>query len=173
MAISKGNIVDINISNTTIHRSFISVSLGEGDKKGDKIGVRLFDNQQPVNLLSATCVGYFIRPDDITLVISGEVNGNTAFVELPEAAYAKEGQFTLSIKVSGTGYANTVRIVDGTIVNTTTGTIYDPSSQVPSIEQYEQDIATAQVIADDINAIHMSRELITGTRYKIIVTKDE
>lgn len=163
------DILDIDLEKTNqLHRSFLSRSIGEGDYNGNRFGIRLWQGGEPA-ALTESCVGYFIRPDEITLVINGVVSGNTAYVELPQAAYAKDGNFTLAIKLGGVGVSTTMRIVDGVISNTTTGTVSDPGQSVPDIDQLTAIIAAAEAAAADINQFVISAELIEGYRYSITV----
>ena len=166
------DILDINIRKGSLHRSFINKVLGSGDGGGNKFGVRLKDGSEVVSLSGAACVGYFIRPDGITLVINGSVENNTASVTLPSAAYAKEGQFALAIKVTGSNFVETTRIVDGTIIGTTTGDISDPSDELPSLEELLAVIAQAEDAADTIYGLQVSAVQISGTRYKMSVIKE-
>ena len=78
MAIFKLDIVDIDLNNGSVHRSFMSKTLGEGDKQANRFGVHLIRNGEEVSLEDATCTGYFIRADGGTVVIPGIVNGNLA-----------------------------------------------------------------------------------------------
>ena len=166
----KKDIIDIEVKTGSIHRSFANHMIGGGDEQGDLYGMRILENGQPVSLSGGTCTGWFINSDGITLVINGAVNGDTAYVVLPAAAYAKEGQFSLAIKISGTGYAGTMRIVDGTVVKTTTENINDPSSVVPSLESLMAVIERAEAAAADIGDLSITAVQITGTRYKIAVS---
>ena len=170
MAIFMEDILDIDLIGGGFHRSFMNHALGAGDTAGNVFGVRLLKNGEPTSMVGAACIGYFIRADGNTLVINGNVSDGKAYVTLPAAAYAIEGQFTLAIKVSGTGFADTMRIVDGTIVPTTTSPIFDPSSDVPSLEDLMDVIERAENAADEIDKISISATQITGTRYKIAVT---
>lgn len=135
MAIYKLDIVDIELNNGNIHRSFLPKTLGEGDKLANRFGVHLLRNGEEVSLDGATCTGYFIRPDSGTVTIEGIVSGNVAYVLIPEACYAVEGQFSLAIKVESGTVRGTMRIVDGIVANTTTDTIVDPGTIIPSIEE--------------------------------------
>ena len=173
MSIMRTDVIDIELSRSgTVHRSFCNHAIGMGDITGNRFGVRITMNGEAVNMATASCTGYFIRPDGITLVITGGISGNEAYVDLPQAAYAKAGQYTLAIKVSGTGYIDTLRIVDGTVVETTTGDIADPSSEVPSLADLTAIIAAAEAAADEIDDLSVAAVQITGTRYKITVTKE-
>ena len=168
----KYSIVDIDINSGSLHRSFANQMIGGGDEAGNRYGLRLMNNGEPVSMSGASCIGYFIRSDGETLVINGTVSNGVAYVELPAAAYAKEGQFSLAIKVTGTGFANTMRIVDGTVVKTTTDNMYDPASEIPSLESLMAVIERAEAAAETIDDLSITATQITGTRYKIAVIKE-
>ena len=134
MANYREDIVDIELTGGSLHRSFLSKSIGAGDIKANRFGVRVFRNGTPVQL-SGTCAGYFINAAGNTVAITnGTVNGNVAYVTLPEACYAVEGNFCLAIKVSLSGESVTMRIVDGTVTRTCTDTAYDPGNIIDDIE---------------------------------------
>lgn len=133
MANYKEDLVDVELTTGNIHRSYLNRAIGEGDKMANRFGVRAFRGGSPESL-SGTCYGYFIRSDGQTVVIEGTVSGNEAYVQLPATCYAVEGQFALAIKVETSSIAATLRIVDGVVSNTTTGTIVDPGTVLPTIE---------------------------------------
>ena len=144
------DIVNIELENGNIHRTFLNHSIGAGDNSANRFGVRLFRNGVPENV-SGSCFGLFIRADGQTVTINnGTVTGNTAYVTLPEACYVVEGQFCLTIKVSGTGNAVTLRIVDGVVSRTSTSVLVDPGTVIPSIEDLIDAIenAVASIPAD-------------------------
>lgn len=173
MSIFHKDVVDVDLANNgSVFRSFANKAICEGDIWGNRVGVRIWNNGQAVDLTAASCVGYFIRPDGITLVINGGIHGNEACVDLPQAAYAKTGQYTLAIRISGTGFIDTMRIVDGTVVETTTGNISDPASEIPSLQELTAIIAAAETAADTIDGLSITAAQITGTRYRIAVTKE-
>lgn len=170
MAHYREDIMDIELESGSLFRSFNNKAIGSGDISGNRYGVRMLRGGEPVSMSGASCVGYFIRADGITLVISGVVDNGIAYVTLPAAAYAVGGNFTLAIKVTGTGFAETMRIVDGTVVLTTTGAISDPASEVPSLADLMAVITRAEAAAAAINNISVTATQISGTRYKIAVT---
>ncbi len=134
MAVYREDIVEIELESGTVHRSFLNHSIGSGDNKANRFGIRALRNGRPTSI-GGTCAGYFIRADGQTVVIAnGTVEGNEAYVTLPEACYAVEGQFTLAIKCTGGGATGTMRIVDGVVSRTTTDAIVDPGTLIPSIE---------------------------------------
>lgn len=150
MAVYKEDIVDIELNSGSIHRSFMSHSIGSGDDMANRFGVRAFRNGEPESI-GGTCAGYFIRADGATVVINnGIVDGNLAYVTLPDACYAVEGNFSLAIKCTGGNAIGTMRIVDGTVARTTTGSPIDPGTVIPSIEDLIEaiDEAVASIPAD-------------------------
>ena len=149
MAVYKRNIIDIDLEQGNIHRSFLNNSIGMKDQKADHFGVRVFRNGEPVSLTGVSVQGVFMPPQGSPIAItSGNiVSGNVAEVVLPQACYNYDGQFTLAIKLvdSSNGVTDTVRIVDGVVDNThATGTVA-PTSAVPTYQEvlsvYEQAIA--------------------------------
>ena len=143
MAIYKEDIVNIDLENAEISRSFVKHTIGEGDIYANRFGVKVLRNGEPVNMTGVTCSGYFIRSDGGTVYLTGAVEGNTAYVSLAQACYAVEGQFALAIKLTGGGITGTMRIVDGVVSNTTTGTVVDPGNILPSIEDLIEEIEEA------------------------------
>lgn len=134
MANYREDIVDIDLECGNIHRSFMKKSIGEGDKKADRFGVKAYRNGVQENL-SGTCSGLFIRADGRTVTVTGGVvSGNTAYITLPEACYAIEGYFCLAIKITTANETMTVRIVDGMVSRTSTDVIVDPGTIIPSVD---------------------------------------
>lgn len=170
MAIYREDIVDIELESGTVFRSFMNKSLGEGDVNGNRFGFRCFRNGAPVSLTGTAVLGHFIKADGNTVQLTGTVNGNTAFVSLPASCYAVEGQFTLAIKLSGGGVTGTIRIVDGTVVNTTEGAVIDPGGVIPDLTDYLAAVEDAEEAAETVFGFSVTTELISGTDYRIIVT---
>lgn len=170
MAIYKENYVPIDISDRCIHRNHWNWMIGEGDNSADRIGADVYENGEPVQLTGAVCTGYFVRPDGITLIIEGSVEGNRAYVDLPEAAYAVEGNYCLTIKINGTGFSATMRIVDGTVVSTTTEKLNDPAESIPDLNDLLAVISQAEDAAEEIAGYAVTATLIEGTRYGITFT---
>lgn len=137
MAIYKRDIVDIDLESGSIHRSFISQTIGSGDNSANKFGVRTFRDGVPEDLSGASCQAVFMNAEgtNIALTSYGTVSGNEAYVTLPQACYNVEGQFTLAIKLVKGGETVTSRIVDGIVCNTgTTGTVA-PTESVPTYQE--------------------------------------
>lgn len=168
----KSNFSDVDIASGVIERSFAHISIGENDNNANIFGVNVLKNKSDFNLAGCACVGFFVRADGNTTVINGSVEGNKAYVEVPQACYAYAGVFTLTIKVSGTNFAGTLRIVDGTVVETSTGSLIDPGNVIPDLSDWTALVEDAQEAAEEIGKIHIENEQIQGTRYKIKVYKN-
>ena len=139
MALYKEDIIDIELESGSIHRSWMNHAIGLGDVKANRFGVRIFRNGEAVNIGSGTCQGFFMRPDGTNLQIQGStytgVDGNLAWVQLPQDAYAFQGQFCLAIKLIGGGITGTMRIIDGMVDNTGTTGAVSPTSTVPTSQE--------------------------------------
>lgn len=139
MAIYRNDIIDIELETGTVFRSFLNHAIGKGDNMGNRYGMRLLRNGSPITLTDATCTGLFISPHGEHILISGTdytgISGNTAWVQLPQACYNYEGQFVLSIKVTDPGVTETMRIIDGTVVNTGYDGAVAPVGSVPTYQE--------------------------------------
>lgn len=147
VAIYHEDIVNIELESGNIHRSFMKHSIGTGDSAANRFGIRVLRNGEEVDLTGCSCYGYFQDPhgNNIALTSNGTVDGAVAYVTLPQACYNYEGQFCLSIKLIGGGVTGTMRIVDGVIDNTNTGSAVAPTSTVPTyseiLSQYDAMVA--------------------------------
>lgn len=139
MAIYREDIVNIELQSGTLHRSFLNHAIGKGDNMENRFGVRLYRNGEPETLQLATCEGYFRAPNGQNILINGAgytgVTGNTAWVQLPQACYNEEGQFTLSIKVVDNSVTGTMRIIDGVVNNTGVDSAVAPTGTVPTYQE--------------------------------------
>lgn len=147
MAIYREDIVDIDLdSNGTLFRTFMNHAIGKGDKMENRFGVRLWRSGEPVDLSLASTQGFFMAPDGQNILISGsgrtETSGNVGWVQLPQACYNTEGQFTLAIKIIDDSVTGTMRIIDGVVDNTGVDSPVAPVGDVPTYQEilavYEQ-----------------------------------
>lgn len=135
--ITKEDIVDIELQTGNIHRTFLSHSIGTEDNNADWFGVRVFRDGEPVNVEGCTVQGYFRNPrgENIAITTGNSIIGNVAKVLLPQACYNYDGQFTLAIKLIGSGVTGTMRIVDGVVNNANTGGAVAPVETVPTYQE--------------------------------------
>ena len=144
MAIYHQDIADIELNSGSLHRSFLGHSIGLGDAAANRFGVRVFRDGVAETLSGVTCQGFFrnANGENIALTSYGTIDGNVAYVTLPQACYNVEGMFTLAIKLVGGGVTGTMRIIDGMVDNTNTGSAVAPTGSVPTYQEvlsvYEQ-----------------------------------
>ena len=89
MAVYKENIVDIDLAKGSLHRSFLTHTIGSGDVEADHFGVRVFRDGEPVDLTDVSVQGIFNPPQGspIALTSGNVISGNVAAVVLKQACY--------------------------------------------------------------------------------------
>ena len=115
----------------------------------------------------------FQKPDGNSVAInSGTTRADgVGFITLPEACYTAEGNFTLSIRLTSDGATATIRMIDGTVVRTADGSFVNPGTIITDLNELRTLVEQAEAAATAINAIRIENETITGTRYRVKVTK--
>ena len=169
---SNADFIKIELTSGSVHRSFTNHTLCAGDKAANIYGIELYKNGEKVNP-TGTCVGYFMRNNQDTVVIQGQIENNRAWVTLPESCYAQPGQFTLAIKVTdGVSFTDGIRIVDGTVVETFTGAIIDPGGVIPNLSEILAAVADAEAAAAVIETLVINAVKRDGfdNLYRIEVT---
>lgn len=135
MSLYQQDILKTDMNRGGFHRSFLNHAIGKNDNIANRFGVELYREDEPVDLNEATCEAFFMSPAGEHIVIMGQASGNVAFVDLPQACYNYEGQFTLAIKVIGGGVTGTVRMIDGIIENTFVDGAVAPVASVPTYQE--------------------------------------
>ena len=186
MSVYREERVDIELNTGTVYRSFLNKAICKGDNLGNVYGMSLYRGGEPVDLTGATCMGIFINPRGEHILINGNnayVEGNVALVKLPQACYNYVGQFTLSIKVIDAEATETMRIIDGTVVETGVDNAVAPVGAVPTYQEilalYEQMVNIAGVAkasqgegnANQVDGYHAADLLvdINGTKQQLCI----
>lgn len=163
MALYREDIADVELKSGNISRSFLKHTIGKGDNKANRFGVRVFRNKESEDLTGATCQGIFMAPDGQNILISGSgsagVAGNVAWVQLPQACYNVEGQFALAIKLIGGGVTGTMRIIDGVVDNTGVTGAVAPTGAVPT---YQEVLAAFDDAIDAIDTVNRFEDVIAA-----------
>lgn len=94
------------------------------DKLANKIGVKVFNNGEPASL-SGTVQGSIIRADETTVVCEGTISGNTAYIILPETAYACVGAIQITIRIINGDEKTTIGACCGYVHRTRTDNVID------------------------------------------------
>lgn len=112
------------------------------DSNGNVLGVNVYDNGNPVTL-SGTVAASIIRSDGATVAATGSFSANRASVVLPQAAYAVPGVLSVVIKLTNGADITTLCAIVGNVYRTSTETIVDPGTIIPSIDELIERINTA------------------------------
>lgn len=112
------------------------------DNNGNKVGVRLYDGETPVNV-SGSISANIIRADGVTVSVSGSSSSNQAWVILPQSAYAIPGIVSIIIKSTNNSDISTLCAIVANVYQSTTDSIVDPGTIIPSIESLIEEIETA------------------------------
>ena len=113
-----------------------------GDKAANRIGAYLFQGDVAVSP-GGSCSGTAILNDGSTVALTGTVAGNEIYIDLPPGCYAVPGPIQVYVLWTNGTVMTTVVAGFGTVTRTETGTIIDPGTIIPSVEQLISDIADA------------------------------
>lgn len=112
------------------------------DNKGNRVGVYLYDRETPVNV-SGTVSASIIRADGSTVAGTGASSANAAYIDLPSAAYAVPGAISIIIKETSGSVITTLCAVVANVYQSSTDTVIDPGTILPSIATLISEIETA------------------------------
>ena len=111
------------------------------DSSANRIGVNLYENGEPYSI-TGTISANIIRSDGVTVPATGSFASNHAWVNLPQAAYAVPGVISIIIKETNDGVITTLCAVVANVYQSSTDSVIDPGTILPSI----------QTLIDAINA---------------------
>lgn len=100
----------------------------EEDNLGNLIGVRAYNNGSPA-YLDGSCVGYCILANGASVPVNGSVSGNTAYIILPQSAYAVPGPICIILKLISGSTVTTLASICTTVVGLGNN-VSDPSAAV-------------------------------------------
>ena len=128
---------------------YIDGNVFSADNQGNVVGVNVFDGGEPATL-GGTVSASVIRADGVTVAVTGTLSGNKCSVVLPQTAYAVPGVISIIIKLTSDSDITTVCAVVGNVYMSTTDSVIDPGTVVPSIETLiaEIEAAVASIPAD-------------------------
>ena len=123
-----------------------------GDKNAHTFKLMLCRKGAPLDIGGAGVIGYFIRSDGSTVLLSGEVDENVVTLTLDESCYAVIGQYNLIIKITIDDERKAVFWGNGYITRSQTDKIIDSGDVVPSLEELLAQIAAVEAAAKDARA---------------------
>jgi hypothetical protein len=124
------------------------------DNLGNRVGVVVLDGGEPATL-SGTVTGYVIRADGGTVVVVGAMDGNKAYIDLPESAYAVPGQIQIAIRLTSGSTKTVLGALNAYVQRTATGTIIDPGHVIPDIDDIIDTTALQLIglVPEDVSVI--------------------
>ena len=128
---------------------YVNGNVFSQDNMGNRIGVKLYKDGV-AHGSEGTISASVIRADGATLAVTGSSSGNTAWVDLPQAAYAVPGLLTIVIKSTVSSAVTTICAALATVYRSSTDSIVDPGTVIPSISDLIAQIqaAVASIPAD-------------------------
>lgn len=107
-----------------------------GNNMAHELAITVMRGKEPADLSGAACYGYgVIKPNGMTVLISGTVSGNMAKLTLPQACYAYVGHLDLVVSISQGNAVTTVLYLGCTVLPGATDAVIDPDDIVPSLEE--------------------------------------
>lgn len=129
---------------------YLDGNIFSADNFGNLIGVNVTSDGVPVTL-SGSVSGSIIRADGETVAVSeGSVSGSTAYIILPQAAYAVPGTISIVLKLTSGNDITTLAAVVSNVYRTATDSAVDPGTIIPSVAELIAAIESAigQIPAD-------------------------
>ena len=131
---------------------YLDGSLFSNNGNGNRIGVRVYNNGEPVTL-SGTVSGYVVVADGSTVPCTGSRSGNQASILIPPAAY-QPGAVFISVFLTDGSAVTTLAAVSSTVMQTRTNSQVSPGSVV---QDWTQTINAAMQSVVDANAANMAQ----------------
>ena len=131
------------------HLIQMDVPFFTGDKNAHRFHVKLMRNGCPISVNGITATGYMVRADKQTVVWNGESDGCDIYLTMPASCYAVAGRFRLLLRVTFDDTIETALWVEGSVRESTTETIVDPGTTLPTIEELLDQIAKMETATAD------------------------
>ena len=119
--------------NQPVAATFLHGNLFSQDNAGNTINVYVMENGEPATI-GGTVSANVIRADGETVAVSGAIDGNKAYVILPQACYAVPGRIEIIIKLTQSTTITTIAAIVANVYRSTTDTVVDPGTIIPSIQ---------------------------------------
>lgn len=119
--------------NQPVNVTYLHGNLFSQDNAGNTINVFVMDNGEPATI-GGTVSANVIRSDGQTVAVSGAIEGNRAYVILPQACYAVPGVVHIIIKLTQNTTVTTIAAIVANVYMSTTDAVIDPGQVIPSIQ---------------------------------------
>ena len=121
---------------------YLDGNLFSQDNAGNLIGVNLTRDGEAYSGGGSVSANV-IRADGGTVAVTGALSGNVATVVLPQAAYLIPGVVSIVVKLTVSGEVTTIAAVVANVYQSSTDTVIDPGTIIPSIQTLVSSIETA------------------------------
>lgn len=111
---------------------FLHGNLFSQDNAANTINVHVFNDGEPATL-GGSISANVIRSDGATVAVSGAIDGNKAYIILPQACYAVPGVIKIIVKNTENTTVTTIAAVVANVYASSTDAIVDPGTLVPSV----------------------------------------
>ena len=125
---------------------FLPGNMFSMDNGGNIINVFVVQNGEPV-ALGGSVSANVIRSDGTTVAITGALEGNKAYIILPQACYAVPGIIHIVMKITEGTTITTIAAVTANVYQSSTDAVVDRGTLVPSIA------ALIEAIEDAVDSI--------------------
>lgn len=121
---------------------YITGNVFSMDNLGNRVGVYVYKDGAPYSL-AGTISGNIIRADGGTVAVTGSLSENRAWIDLPQSCYTVPGRISIVIKNTADSVVTTLCAVVANVYQSSTDTVIDPGTIIPSIEALIAEIETA------------------------------
>ena len=121
---------------------FLHGNLFSQDNAANTINVHVFNNGEPA-ALGGSISANVIRSDGATVAVSGAIDGNKAYIILPQACYAVPGVINIIVKNTENATVTTIAAVVANVYASSTDTVVDPGTIIPSVAALIAEIEAA------------------------------
>ena len=121
---------------------FLHGNMFSQDNAANTINVHVFNDGEPA-ALGGSISANVIRSDGSTVAVSGAIEGNKAYIILPQACYAIPGVIKIIIKNTESTTVTTIAAVVANVYASSTDTVVDPGTIIPSVTTLIAEIEAA------------------------------
>lgn len=112
---------------------YLNGNMFSADNAGNTINVYVMDGEEPATIGGSVSASV-IRADGSTVAVSGALEGNRAYVILPQACYAVPGVISIVIKNTQNSTVTTIAALVANVYQSSTDVVVDPGTIIPSVQ---------------------------------------
>lgn len=112
---------------------YLNGNMFSADNAGNTINVYVMDGEEPATIGGSVSASV-IRADGSTVAVSGALEGNKAYVILPQACYAVPGVISIVIKNTQNSTVTTIAALVANVYQSSTDVVVDPGTIIPSVQ---------------------------------------